>query len=238
MKRCPPVARIVRRLGGLLGLVMVGCMPLGYAYPKVSYIPPGTVGPAPRKEVRAFRVDITDDDNSLDFTEKDSYVLSRLPLHSDGSYDPQTKVAVDYGFLLFGMADVIDAARHHTILVRLYRPGYHTVEIEPWKTNERIQWVEAPKVIEQEQAIDDLVSTWKTTPERLQNKAAYEGFVPPRDPIVFRYLAPGSTSEEHRHALLFAAAEYSRLLPDASDDPETKARLQAKATALREMAAK
>jgi hypothetical protein len=212
-------------------------MPLGYAYPKVSYIPPSNVGRA-RAEVHAFRVDITDDDNSLSIRENDSYVLSRLPLHPDGSYDPQTKVAVDYGFLLYGMANEFDTATHHTLLVRLYRSGYHTVEIEPWQTFEpKIKWVEAPQVVDREQAIDDLVSTWKTTSERLQNKAAFDGFVPPRDPIVFRYLAPGTTSEEHRDALLFAAAEYSRLLPDAPD-PDTKARLQAKATALREMASK
>ena len=236
MKRYPPAARIARRLCGLLGLLMVGCMPLGYAYPTVYYIPPGTVGRA-RAEVHAFRVDITDDDNSLSDIEKDSYVLSGLPLHSDGSYDPQTKVAVDYGFLLFGAANDFDASTHHTMLVRLYRSGYHTVEIEPGQTIDRIKWVQAPQVLDREQAIDDLVSTWKTTSERLQNKAAFNGFVPPRDPIVFQYLAPGTTSEEHRDALLFAAAEYSRLLPDAPD-PDTKARLQAKATALREMAAK
>jgi hypothetical protein len=227
---------MAHRLCGLFGLLLVGCMPLGYAYPTVSYIPPGTVGAA-RDEVHAFRVDVTDDDNCLEITEKDHYELSRLPLHSDGSYDPQTKVGVDYGCILYCMANVYDTATHHTMLVRLYRPGYHTVEIEPWQEQERVQWVEATKVEEQEQAIDDLVSTWKTTPQRLQNQAAFEGFVPPRDPIVFRYLAPGTTSEEHRDALLFAAAEYSRLLLDAKD-ADTKARLQAKATALREMAAK
>lgn len=236
MKRGSPAARIARRLCGLLGLLMGGCMPLGYAYPKMSYIPQGTVG-AVRDEVHAFRVDVTDDENSLEMTDKDSYVFSRVPLHTDGSYEPQTKVAFDYGCLLYGMADVRDIARHHTLMVRLYRPGYHTVELEAWQTADRIRWIEATKVVEREQAIDDLVSTWKTAPQRLQNQAAFNGFVPPRDPIVFQCLAPGTTSEEHRDALLFAAAEYSRLLPSAEDE-DAKARLQAKATALREMAAK
>jgi hypothetical protein len=236
MKRCPSAARIARRLCGLLGLLLVGCMPLGYAYPTVSYIPPGTVGAA-RDEVHAFRVDVTDDDNCLEITEKDHYVLSRIPLDSDGNYDSQTKVGVDYGCILYCMANVYDTATHHTVMVRLYRPGYHTLELESWQSNDRIHWVEATKPVEQEQAIDDLVSTWKTTPQRLQNQAAFNGFVPPRDPIVFRYLAPGTTTDEHRDALLFAAAEYSRVLSTAAD-AETKARLQAKATALREMAAK
>lgn len=236
MRRCPPAARIARRMCGLLGLFMVGCMPLGYAYPKVSYIPPGSVGTV-RDEVYAFRVDVTDDDNCLEITEKDRYVLSRMPLHRDGSYDPQTKVAVDYGCILYCMSNVYDTATHHNLLVRLYRPGYHTLEIESWQPDDKFQWIEATRPEEQEQAIDDLVSTWKTTPQRLQNKAAFDGFVPPRDPIVFNYLAPGSTSGTHHKALLFAASEYDRLLPRAGD-ADTKARLQAKATALREMAAK
>src|SRR5689334_5961094 len=113
MGRCPAVARIARRAGGMLGLLMVGCMPLGYVYPKVSYIPPASVGPV-HDEVRAFRVDVTNDDNSIGITEKDRYVLSRLPLHRDGTYDPQTKVAVDYGWLLYGLVNFIDASTHHT----------------------------------------------------------------------------------------------------------------------------
>ncbi|HEY7156382.1 MAG TPA: hypothetical protein VH575_20615, partial [Gemmataceae bacterium] len=182
-------------------------------------------------------VDITNDDNSLEITENDQYVLSRLPLRRDGSFDAQTKVAVDYGCILYCVANVYDVATHHTLLVRLYRPGYHTIEIEPWQADGRINWVEASTPEAQEQAIDDLVSTWKTTPEHIQVKAAFNGFVPPVDPIVFRYLAPASTSEEHRQALAFAASEYERLLNTATD-PDLRARLQAKSKALLEMAAK
>jgi hypothetical protein len=236
MRRCPPAARIARRACGLLGLFLAGCMPLAYVYPKVSFIPPGTVGPV-GDQVHAYRVDITNDDNSVEITEHDKYVLSRLPLHDDGSFDPQTKVSVDYGWLLYGLVNFIDASTHHTMLVRLYRPGYHTIEIESWHTKERIRWIAASTPEEQEQAIDDLVSTWKTTPERIQTKAAYSGFTPPHDPIVFHYLAPGSDSEEHREALCFTATEYERLLNSAKD-PDLHARLQAKAKALREMAAK
>lgn len=236
MRRCPPPARIARCLCAPLGLFLVGCMPLGYAYPKVSYIPPGSVGTAP-DQVYAFRVDITNDDSTFETTENDRYVLSRLPLHRDGRFDPQTKVAVDYGCILYCMANVYEASTHHSLRVRLYRPGYHTLEIEPWQESVPLPWTEARKLEEREQAIDDLVSTWNTTPERIQTKAAFNGFVPPRDPIVFQYLAPGSVSPEHRGVLIFAATEYDRLLPAAAD-AETRARLQAKAVALREMAAK
>jgi hypothetical protein len=220
---------------GLLGLLMAGCMPLGYAYPTISYVRPATVA-APRDEVRAFRVDVADDDNCIDIAEKDRYVLTALPLHPDGSFDAQTKVAVDYGWLLNCIALIYDSSTHHTLLVRLYRPGFHTIELESWQKNARMQWTTAPTLLEQEEALDALVSTWRTSPTRLQNQYTFQGFVPPREPIVFRYLAPGSTSNQHRSALRFAASEYERLLNEATDE-ELRGRLQEKAKALRQLAA-
>lgn len=226
----------MQRLFGLLGLLVAGCMPIGYAYPTVSYIRPASVGAA-RDEVRAFRVDIVDDDNCFEVPEKDRYRLTPLPLHPDGSFEPQIKVAVDYGWILNALALIYDSSRHHTALVRLYRPGYHTIELEPWRKEGRLQWIPAPTPQEREQAIDDLVSTWKTSPLRLQNKYAYEGFVPPHDPVVFRYLAPGSTSYEHRSALRFAAGEYEQLRREATD-PQLRSRLEKKVKALQQLAAK
>jgi hypothetical protein len=227
---------MARRVSGLLGLLFVGCMPLGYAYPTVSYVRPVRVGPA-RDEVKAFRVDVADDDNCLEITEKDRYVLTPLPLHRDGSFDPQVKVAVDYGWLVNCMAVIYDASTHHTVKVRLYRTGFRTLELESWQTEEDLHWTEAPTLEEQEEAIDDLVSTWRTSPARLQNRYAFQGFVPPREPIVFHYLAKGSTSTEHRAALQFAAGEYERLLKDTTK-PELRERLVEKAKTLRQLAAK
>lgn len=236
MRLCPPSPRTAWRVVGLLGLFLAGCMPLGYAFPTVSYVRPATVGAA-RDEVRAFRVDVVDDENCLEITEHDRYVLTPLPLHRDGSFDPQVKVAVDYGWLFNCVAVILDSSRHHTVLVRLYRPGYHTLELESWRKEGPMQWTQAPTPGEREQAIDDLVSTWRTSPARLQNKYAFEGFVPPREPVVFRYLAPGSTSNAHRTALQFAAIEYEHLLSEVGDG-ELRARLQEKATTLRQLAAR
>ena len=226
----------MRRFCGLLGLLLAGCMPIGYAYPTIAYVRPASVGAA-RDEVRVFRVDVADDDNCLDIPEKDLYRLTPLPLHRDGSFDPQLKVAVDYGWLWNCVALIYDSSTHHTVLVRLYRPGYHTVELESWRKEGRMEWTPAPTPNEREQAIDDLVSTWKTSPAQLQNKYAFEGFVPPHDPIVFHYLAPGSTSFEHRSALRFAAGEYEQLLSEVSD-AEQRGRLEEKAKALRKLAAR
>jgi hypothetical protein len=228
------VADAARRVGAIGVVVLAGCMPIGYAYPTVSYIRPASVGAA-RDEVKAFRVDVADDDNCFDLPEKDRYVLTPLPLHRDGSFDPQTKVAVDYGWLWNCVAFIYDGSRHHTILVRLYRPGYHTIEMESWRKEGHTQWTPAPTPEEREQAIDDLVSTWRTSPARLQNKYASQGFVPPREPIVFRYLAPGSSGHGHHTALAFAAGEYERLANEVAEK-EMHARLEDKAKQLRQLA--
>jgi hypothetical protein len=236
MRFCALSARAARRACGLLSLLCAGCMPIGYAYPTMSYVRPARVG-ASADAVRAFRIDVVNDDNSFDITEKDSYRLTPLPLHQDGSFDPQMKVAVDYGWLVACMALTYNSSTHHTVLVRLYRPGYQTIELESWRKQERLQWTPAPTLQERELAIDGLVSTWKTMPERLQNEYASKGFVPPRDPVVFRDLALGSTSPEHCFALDFAAGEYEQLLKEATD-PDQRARLEEKAKALHQLAAR
>ncbi len=229
MCHCPPQARIALRAGGLLCLLLGGCMPIGYAYPTVSYVPPVALG-REREEVSLFRVDVADDDNCIDFPEKDQYVLRSLPLHRDGFSDPQVKLAVDYGWIWNCVSLIYDGATHHTVMVRLYRPGYQTVEIHSWQKDRRLKWVEASSLDEQETAIDELVSTWNTAPVRLQNHVAATGFVPPRDPIVFRYLAPGSALDEHQRTLQFVASEYERLLRQATA-ADMRERLQSKAKA-------
>jgi hypothetical protein len=226
----------MRRFCGLLGMLLAGCMPLGYAYPTISYVRPASVG-AVRDEVRAFRVDVADDDNCFEIPEKDRYRLTPLPLHGDGSFDPQMKVAVDYGWMLNCLALISGSSTHHTVLVRLYRPGYQTLELESWRKQGRLQWTPAATPQDCEQAIDDLVTTWYTAPARLQSKYAYEGFAPPHDSVIFRYLAPGSTSPEHRAALHFAAGEYERLLSEVND-PALRSRLDEKSKALLQLAAR
>jgi hypothetical protein len=223
----------MRRLCGLLGLLWAGCMPLGYVYPSISYVRPATVGAA-RDQVRAFRIDVTDDDNSYYIPEGDSYVLTQLPLNEDGGFDPQLKVATDFGWFLDAPAFMHGSARHHTVLVRLYRPGYHTLELGSWRGEERLHWTTAPTPQEQEQAIDDLVSTWRTSPIHIQCQYAVKSKDTPRDSILFRYLAPGSISDEHREALCFAAGEYERLSNEVSD-AQLRSRMQEKAKALRQL---
>lgn len=223
----------MRRLCGLLGLLCAGCMPFGYVYPNISYVRPASVGAA-RDQVRAFRVDVTDDNNRFEIPEGDQYVLTQLPLKEDGSFDPQLKVATDYGWFLDAPAFMYGSARHHTVLVRLYRPGYHTLELTSWRNDERLHWTQAQTPLEQEQAVDDLVTTWRTSPLHLQCQYATQNRDTPRDPMLFRYLAPGSISDEHRETLCFAAGEYERLANEATD-AKLRSRLEDKAKALRQL---
>ncbi len=223
----------MRRLYGLLGFLCAGCMPLGYVYPSISYVRPASVGAA-RDQVRAFRVDVTDDDNSLSIPEGDRYVLTSLKLKEDGSFDPQLKVSANYGWFLDGPGLMQGNTRTHTVLVRLYRPGYHTLELAAWRGDEPLHWTQAPTPQEQEQAVDDLVTTWRTSPTRLQCQYAVQSCETPRDSIILRYLAPGSISGEHREALCFAAGEYERLANDATDK-HLRARLEEKARTIRKL---
>jgi hypothetical protein len=223
----------MRRLCGLLGLLCAGCMPFGYVYPSISYVRPASVGAA-RDQVRAFRVDITDDNNGFGIPEDDQYVLTQLPLKEDGSFNPQLKVATDYGWFLDAPAFMYGSARRHTVLVRLYRPGYHAIELASWRRDERLHWATAATPKEQEQAIDDLVTTWRTSPVHMQCLYALQNSDTPCDATLFRYLAPGSISEEHREALCFAAGEYERLAHEATD-AKMRSRVEEKARALRQL---
>jgi hypothetical protein len=215
-----------------MSLLMAGCIPIGYAYPTVSYIPATPVS-APTDEVHAFRVDVADDDNSPEFAEDDEYVLQRLPLEKDGRFDSQVKVSVDYGWFWNWIAYVYDEYTHHTLMVRLYRPGYHTIEIESWQKTGKVEWQPAKSLDEQEKAIDDLLSTW--TRSRMSTQHLYNQVGPPRDSSVFRYLAAGTASDEHLQALQFAASEYERLQKEVTD-AAVRSRLESKAKALRKLA--
>ena len=234
MRQCPPVVRGALRACGLLSLLMAGCIPIGYAYPTVSYVPSLAVA-APTDEVFAYRVDVSDDDNSIEFPEADKYVLTSLPLDPAGRFNPQVKLSMDYGWFWNMIAAIYNEHTHHTVMVRLYRPGFHTIEIASWDKAGTVKWEPAATLPEQEQAVDELVSTWDSS--RLAMQHVYTRTEPPREPVVFKSLAPGSTSDEHQRALQFAASEYERLQRTTSDR-EIRVRLDAKAKELRMLAAR
>jgi hypothetical protein len=159
---------------------------------------------------------------------------------------PQTQVALDYGWIADCVALTYRSHTHHTVLVRLYRPGWQTVEIKAWDQVGPIAWKEAADLPARERAVDDLLSTWGTDvqaqpPWRTEGHKVPPPPPRPRDAQVFRNLAPGSTSAWHRQALLFAASEYERLGGAAAPDKagqELRQRVSEKAKRLRELAAR
>jgi hypothetical protein len=224
MRRNPLTHGWIITASWVLCLLLAGCIPfvpVYYTYPTVSHVS-GVAVEAPREEVRAFRVDVLD--------------------HSTCMHCPaQSKVALDYGWIWNGIALIYDGNTHHTLRVRLYRPGWQTVEIKPWEKTAVVKWTPAPDLAAQEQALDDLLSTWETDfigQCRLLDRAGTNP-EPPRDSSRFRFLATGSVSAQHRQVLLFAAAEYERLAGLVVEEQATQAtfdRLISKANKLKEWA--
>lgn len=242
-----------RRIGMLtliaclsLCLTQSGCVPVYYAYPKVAYVPPLHLEKTP-DTIHAFRVDIADDDGCIEFNlgyrerDRDRYVLSTVPLSDSGRLPSQAKISLDWGFIWNCIALIYDGHTVHTVRVRLYRPGWQTVEVKSWEQVDALKWKEAPSLVEQEKAIDDLVSTWETDYlNRFAQSSSSESHPrPPAGVALFRGLAPGSESAKHRQVLLFAAGEYERLAA-FTDSSETgkllHTRLNEKANMLRELA--
>jgi hypothetical protein len=231
----------------LLGPLLAGCdtlVPLYYAYPSVTHVPPLPVK-ATDDGVQAFRVDVVDQDNGVNFPEEDSYVFTPVALGPDGKVPAQTRVALDYGWVLSRDGQVHDGQTRNKVLVRLYRPGWQTAEYRPsWDKVSGVAWKAAADPEAQEKAVDDLLSTWATDFQGQRQVRPQAGKKPAPAPdytLVFRNLAPGSASPAHRQVLQFAADEYDRLLVQLGSDPraqEQRTRLTAKVQWLRDRARK
>jgi hypothetical protein len=205
---------------GLLACPLLsGCLvPVGAAWPSVRVTPLLQVDSGPDK-VRAFRVDKTTSHGCMDFSLDNEYVLKEIPVSSAGWVSPQGKVACDYCWYWNCIALTYFNGKHHSVTVRLYEPDRQTLEIDSWDLPHGVQWKIARALDEREKAVDELVSTrgansWQEMHEQ------HDALNPAGAESLFRFLAPGSNSPEHRQALLFAASEYERLAKtDPQDDP-------------------
>jgi hypothetical protein len=214
--------------------MLCGCFAMGWAYPTASFTPSICIGPE-AQDVRAFRFDVRDDASSYEGFEHDRYVMREMNVRFGDRLAPQGKVAIDYGWATIS-AISYGQATHHTLLVRLYRPGYRTIEIESWQLAPDVKWVKTESLVDREKAIDDLLTTFERDFSSHLRSHANER---PRDSKVFSCLASGSADEQHRAALLFAASEYELLARgDVSDaDRNFVARVSEKARTLRKLAA-
>jgi hypothetical protein len=224
--------RFVKRTAALAFLLTAGCVPFGYAYPSLSATPSVEVGKRD-EEVRVFRVDVADVRGCIEFDGPDRYVFRPVPVSDRGRVPAQLQVAVDYGWIWNCIALIFNQHTAHSVRVRVYRPGFQTVEVKPWQTEGKVAWVAAPDAVSREQAVDDLISAVATDRRALHS---YKGEIPLPNSAFFRSLAPGSSCAGHREALLFAAAEYESLIRPGEES--RNARLTEKAQALRELAAK
>jgi hypothetical protein len=176
-------------------------------------------------EVRAFRVEKSTSHGCVDFSPDNEYVLKEIPVSSAGWLSPQGKVACDYCWYWNCIALTYFNWKHHSVSVRLYQPDRETVEIDSWDLPQGVRRTIARSLAERETAVDELVSTrganfWQEMHE--QHDARDQSGAESAKSL-FRFLAPGSNSPEHRQALLFAASEYERLAKtDPQDDPYSR----------------
>ena len=179
-----------------------GC--LAYAYPTLATTPPQVV-PNQDGSVHAFRVDVdrTDRAPQPPLTE---YTLSQIPLDSTGVIPRQVEIAHATG--VYNPLGAIEGSPHersqYTMLIRIYRPGYRTMEVKAWDKQRDLQWSPAADLLAQEKAIDDLLAVpdagakgtwWELKDEKKPGLG----------------LQPGLESASQKRALLFASNEYQRL---------------------------
>ena len=136
----------------------------------------------------------------------------------------QSKIDVAYGFHWNCIALVFHKHVHKKVVVRLYRPGFETVQLTFWNGANAIQWKPAVSIEDQENAVDDLL---EFDPGRLVVEEAKNW--------KFSRIPAGSRSPEHRKALLFAASEFERL-SRTQCSAATRERLTEKSHWLREHA--
>jgi hypothetical protein len=207
-----------------------GCVG-GYVYPSPIYIPQTRLEKPAAATVHAFRVEILDTSGTIEFTDEDQYRFSEVPVTEKGVVPAQKSVRFARGWWALVGTHQYSQSLQPTIRLRLYRPGYETVEFGPWARTSKLKWNLATTLAAREAAIDDLISThgtnelYKIAPEVWQNER-----------VDYALAAP--TTDIQRAALLFVAGEYDRLVPDAVErgDTRTKERLQEKARQLRALA--
>jgi hypothetical protein len=222
-----------------------GC--LYYAYPTLSHTPELAVDNKDGS-VHAFRIDI-DRTERKPLAPVTQYTLTSIPLDSRGLIPSQLELAPATGVL--NPLGIVEGGKHernlYTIFVRLYKPGFRTMEVKAWEKSRELQWFSAPDLLAQEKAIDDLLADPAAPQWSLDGKVKDIGTLATAtwweqkdEKSSGLGLQPGSVSPSQRRALQFAATEYQRLAstPNAGSPSMqiARERLQRKADWLRRYA--
>lgn len=250
----------MKRLLFLAAVLLPNCTGcVAFAYPTIQHVPELTV-PNPDGSVHAFRVDVDTTVRPPNET-KTQYTLSRIPIDARGLIPSQLELAPATGvYNPFGVTGVAEERTSYTMLVRAYRPGYRTIEVQAWEKSRELMWLPAADLVAQEKAVDDLLAdpaapspetlgiprvtarmTWwdlrdKKTEKSDLNLANHKMVVT----TTHFGLQPGATSSIHHEALVFAASEFGRLANTPAASAPTmqsvRERLQQKAIWLRRYA--
>ncbi len=201
-------------------------MELPYAVPHVEHIPALKVESEPA-EVHAFRVETLQGytNSAVWQTYYGHCSLRELPLPQNGRLPAQTEVVLATGtipLVLPGWCGCGGACEYRSILVRLYRRGYETIEVEPGDKR-KLVWRKVSDVLDRERAIDQLLGstdlTWPLKPDLTGLIRLHAG------------------NKDHNKVLRFAAGEYDMLaldLPQDAQSIELRDRLKLKAKSLRD----
>ena len=234
------MGRLTRRLilGGLclICAASTGCVQVPFCVPEYSVVSATRTG-CDAKEVHAFRVDITQKQDLKEGPPPDCKVtgenleslqLTRIPLADDGTTSSQVTFNCASGWSYVGFWNFVNSRTSHAVVVRLYRPGFESIELKAGQDPREMQWQAAPDLAAQEKAIDDLLGTNPLESGKALSKDLQ------------RRLEPGTKSTAHRDALLFASREYERLARSVAaeelDGSEIRARLVEKARRLKSLA--
>ena len=222
---------------GVMCVAVVGCMNVPFYIPEVNTIPPVNLGGA-SDDVHIFRVDVTERmtvEPGAAYAQGgpkavESYELTEVPADTPGTTPRQVGITCRQGWRFVGVYKYNSECLSHTIALRLYRPGFETIEVKCGHVPRDVEWTAAADLDAQEKALDDLLGV-----ELLETHDSLPGFL-----SVKRNLEAGTTSDGQRAALRFCAGEYERLARRAArsaDDPTTRGRLLAKASRLKSLAA-
>jgi hypothetical protein len=186
-----------------------GCLVPYCLYPTLDRTPAAQL-PPDTSEVRAFRVDGTREyiNGGIPRVEV-SESLCEMSVAGPEGVPAQVKASLSFGILTLPPAMPGFYHWSHSVVLRLYRPGYELVEIKSWDRAAPVQWRQAADLESQEKALAALFPV-----ERLGG---------------------GKEEPAHRRALLFGAAEYERLAATAQS-PGRQARLLAAAKKLCDLA--
>lgn len=238
----------MKRLLFLAAVLLPNCTGcVAFAYPTLVHVPELAV-PNPDGSVHAFRVDV-DTTTTAPNAVKTQYTLSRIPIDARGLIPSQLELAPATGvYNPFGVPGVAEERSNYTMLVRAYRPGYRTIEVQAWEKSRELMWLPAADLAAQEKAIDDLLAVpggvdqawWTVTQSKsfpFGSDAKGKISILSKDDLG---LQPGAVSSAHRQALQFAAGEYARLANSPAANAPTmqpvRERLQQKAIWLRRYA--